>query len=246
MGDLDAALAHAVEHDELVLHYQPIVDVQTAATEGFEALVRWDRPGLGLVPPTEFIPAAEESDLICEVDTWALNEAAEQLAAWDETASRDLTIAVNISGRHVNTPRFRDDVAGALLRSGIDPGRLVLEITETVPVEDDAIENLHALRRLGVSLSLDDFDTGYSSADQLSRLPVDIVKVDRSYLATGTQVLSESFRRMVRTAHDLGLTVVAEGVEHLDQLALLRAEGVRFAQGYALGRPTVPAELDVP
>jgi EAL domain-containing protein (putative c-di-GMP-specific phosphodiesterase class I) len=244
MSDLEAAISDAVEDDELVLVYQPIVDVPTGAVVGFEALVRWDRPGFGRLLPAEFIPVAETSDLICEIDTWVLNAVAAQLAAWNRAAgSRRLTVSVNVSGRHINAPRIRDDVAAALSRGDIDPAQLVLEITETVQVTDLAIENLHAVRRTGVRLSLDDFGTGYSSVGQLARLPVEIVKIDKSYLDASTPTSSQLFLSIVREVQEVGLPVVAEGVENLDQLELLRAAGVSFAQGDVLGRPMIPAEL---
>jgi EAL domain-containing protein (putative c-di-GMP-specific phosphodiesterase class I) len=243
---LRAAISHAVDHDELVLHYQPIIRVRTGVLEGFEALVRWDRPGVGLLPPAEFVPAAEESDLICEIDTWVLNKATEQAAVWNNAhGSRQLTIAVNVSGRHINTLRIRNDVANALLRSGLDPGLLVVEVTETVLVGDfPAVGNLHELRRTGVKLSLDDFGTGHSTIAQLSRLPVDTVKIDRSYLDVRTKTSRERFRSIVNTIRAFGLPVVAEGVEYINQLELLRETGVESAQGFALGRPMTSAEVD--
>jgi EAL domain-containing protein (putative c-di-GMP-specific phosphodiesterase class I) len=245
-SDLDAAISHAVDHDEFVLHYQPIIRVRTGVLVGFEALVRWDRPGAGLLPPAAFIPAAEESDLICEIDTWVLNNATAQAVSWNSTAeSRHLTIAVNVSGRHINAPRIRDDVANALRRSGLDPGLLVVEVTETVLVGDvPAVANLHELRRTGVTLSLDDFGTGHSTVAQLFRLPVDIVKIDRGYLDVSTPTSRERFRSIVSTIRAFGLPVVAEGVEHTDQLELLRETGVESAQGFALGRPMTSAEVE--
>lgn len=246
ISDLEAAISQAIDRDELVLHYQPIVRIRAGVLEGFEALVRWDRPGVGLVPPAEFIPAAEKSDLICEIGAWALNSATEQLAAWSRAVGgRDLTVAVNVSGRHLNASRIRDDVATALRRSGIAPGRLVLEITETTLVGGVlAMNNLHGLRDLGIALSLDDFGAGYNTAEQLARLPVDIVKIDKDYLDVSTATTRELFRSMVDAAHALRVPVVAEGVEHLGQLELLRDTGVEFAQGFALGRPMAPAELE--
>lgn len=247
ISDLEAAISQAIDSDELVLHYQPIVRVRTGVLEGFEALVRWDRPGAGLLPPAEFIPAAERSDLICEIGAWALNSATERLAAWNRAGgARDLTVAVNVSGRHVNASRIRDDVATALRRSGIGPGRLVLEITETTLVSGVlAMKNLRELRNVGVALSLDDFGAGHHTVEQLARLPVDVVKIDKDYLDVRTATTRGLFRSMVDAVHALGLPVVAEGVEHPDQLELLRATGVEFAQGFALGRPLAPAELEV-
>ncbi|PUB25392.1 EAL domain-containing protein (putative c-di-GMP-specific phosphodiesterase class I) [Promicromonospora sp. AC04] len=246
ISDLEAAIAHAVDHNELVLHYQPVIRVRTGTLEGFEALVRWERPGTGLVPPGEFVPAAETSDLICDLDAWVLNRATEQIAAWGHAVGdHDLTFAVNLSGRHINSSRVLDDVATALRRSGVDPGRLVLEITESVPVGDGpAVAHLRELRRLGIALALDDFGTKYSTVEQLTRLPIDIVKIDQSYLDVSTVTTRELFRSMVETIHACGFSVVAEGVEHLEQLELLRVLGVEFAQGFALGRPMTSAELE--
>ena len=245
-SDLELAISHAVHHGELVLHYQPIFRVRTGDLEGFEALVRWDRPGVGLLSPAEFIPTAEQSDLICEIGTWVLSDATERAAVWNRTyGSRRLTIAVNVSGRHINEPRIQDDVANALRRSGLDPSLLVVEITETVLVGGAlALENLRQLRRTGVTLSLDDFGTGHSTVAQLARLPVDIVKIDRSYLDGRTTTSRERFRSMVSTVHAFGLPVVAEGVEHMNQLELLRGTGVEHAQGFALGRPMTSAQVD--
>jgi len=240
----ESAIAHAVEHDELVLHYQPIVAVRTGTLEGYEALVRWETPGVGLLAPGDFIPLAEASDLICDVDSWALNEAARQLAAWNRTNAAKLVMAVNISGRHLNTARILDDVAAVLSGHDIDPGQLILEITETVFVEDGlALQNLHRLRELGVALSLDDLGTGHNSIDQLRRLPVDIVKIDKRYLDVSTPDGRERLAVMVDTCHILGLAVIGEGVESQDQLALLQEFEVESAQGFFLGRPLPAADL---
>jgi EAL domain-containing protein (putative c-di-GMP-specific phosphodiesterase class I) len=241
----ESAIAHAVEHDELVLHYQPIVDVRAGSLEGYEALVRWDSPGAGLLPPGDFIPVAEASDLICDVDTWVLNEAARQLAAWNAAAATSkLVMAVNISGRHLNSARILADVAAALGSHDIDPGQLILEITETVFVEDGLpVQNLHRLRGLGVALSLDDFGTGHHVIDQLRRLPVDIVKIDKGYLDVSTPDARERLAVMVDTCHTLGLAVIGEGVENRDQLALLQEFEVESAQGFLLGRPLPAADL---
>jgi diguanylate cyclase (GGDEF)-like protein len=244
--EIAAALAGAIEHDELVVHYQPIIDLRDGEVEGYEALVRWNRPGEGMLPPDEFIPVAEGSDLICDLDTWVLHQAARQLQAWNrDPASRRMLMAVNISGRHLNTPRIRGDVAAVLAAYDIEPGQLVLEITETVLVDDGpGLETLHELRRQGISLSLDDFGTGYSTVAQMSRLPIDTVKIDRRYLDTGTATARRLFELMVRAAHALDLRVVAEGVEHQDQLDLLLELQIESAQGYLLGAPMTSAELE--
>ena len=244
MTGLEAAIARAVECDEFVLHYQPIVTVRTGDIAAYEALVRWARPGSEMLPPAEFIPVAEVTDLIVRVDTWVINQAARQLAQWNHLAKdRSLVVAVNVSGRHINTPHIRTNVAAALDANDIDPGQLILEITETVVVDGSAVDNLHELRRLGVKLSLDDLGTGHNSIDQLTRLPLDIVKIDRSYLDPAAPSRRRELRQLVDAAHALGLPVCGEGVEQEDQLTLLRELGVESAQGFFLGRPTTAAAV---
>jgi EAL domain-containing protein (putative c-di-GMP-specific phosphodiesterase class I) len=243
-SDLEAAISSAIDHNELVVCYQPIIEVRTGVVQGFEALVRWDRPE-GRVLPGEFIPVAEASDMISELDTWVLRRATDQLAHWNRVAgSRRLLVSVNVSGRHVNAPRFRDDVAAAVLgRGDVDPVQVVIEITETVPVDDAAIATLEELRRAGITFSLDDVGAGHSTLNQVSRLPVDLVKIDRRQLDTGSRKARRRFRTMVAAAHARELLVVAEGVERADQLELLEQAGVEFAQGFALGRPMTPVEV---
>jgi EAL domain-containing protein (putative c-di-GMP-specific phosphodiesterase class I) len=240
----EAEIRSAIENDELTLHYQPILNLRTGAVDAYEALARWQPPGAALRPPSEFVPVAEQSDLICDLDTWVLDEAARQIAVWNRTFPVGPVIAVNVSGGHVNRSRIRDDVTTVLHRHAIEPGQLVLEITETVAVDDgQALDNLHELRRLGVVLSLDDFGAGHSSLDQLSRLPLDSVKIDRSFLDTATPSARATLQQMVRTAHSFGLTVVGEGVERTDQLTLLRSLQVESAQGFLIGPPMPPEAL---
>ncbi len=241
--DIESALAYAITHDELVLHYQPIVDLETGQVDCYEALVRWDRPGRGLVPPDEFLPAAESSDLICELDAWVLRAAIGQLGRWNlERADCALQVAVNISGRHVGQDRILNDVVSALRGETVIPAQLVLEVTETAPVDATAaVDNLVALRALGVVISLDDFGTGYQSIAQLSRLPIDILKIDREFVDTSTATARSVLDLMVRTAHVFGARVIAEGVEKAEQLELVRSLGCEYAQGFYLGRPA-PAE----
>jgi diguanylate cyclase (GGDEF)-like protein len=241
--DTEQALIEAIRLDELVLHYQPIVNLQTSEVDGFEALVRWNRPGLGLLHPAQFLPIAESSDLICDLDAWVLQTAATQLAAWnEERGDRELQMAVNISGRHISRQRIRHDVAAALGVPGIDPGQLVIEVTETALMDGSAAaDNLEVLRDTGVVVSLDDFGTGYQSSTQLLRLPVDLLKIDRQYVDTGSPATRSLLELMVKAAQAFGVRVVAEGVEHQDQLDLVRRLGCEYAQGYYLGMP-VPAE----
>jgi diguanylate cyclase (GGDEF)-like protein len=242
---LEAAVATAIEDDELVVHYQPIVQVATGVVEGYEALVRWNRPGFGLLQPADFIPVAELSDLICAVDSWVLHRAMRQLAIWNvRSGPRELTMAVNISGRHIGRSRIRSDVKNALIAAGIDARQLVLEITETALIDDSqALVNMQDLRDLGVAISIDDFGTGYSSITRLETLPADIVKVDKRFLDRESDSSDKLLRLIVQAAHAFGLPVVAEGVETADQLRVLKEIGCESAQGHFLGWPADPGEL---
>jgi diguanylate cyclase (GGDEF)-like protein len=246
-AELEAAIAAGLAGGEMQLHYQPVMDVATQRLRGYEALVRWFRPGHGMVPPDRFIPVAEGSRLICELDRWVLGEATRQLAAWRAAAplppgTPEPTVAVNISGRHLADRRVVDDVAEALAVSGLPPELLVLEVTETVLVDDPAaIAHLAALRAMGVGIAIDDFGTGYTSIGQLGTMPVDTLKIDRSFIASADTGHRELVSLIIRAAHTFGLTVVAEGVEEPEQLEQLRADACDHAQGYLLHRP-MPAE----
>ncbi|RBY74934.1 GGDEF domain-containing protein [Blastococcus sp. TF02-09] len=238
--DLETALSAGLAAGEFQVHYQPVVALDSGRLDGFEALVRWDRPGSGPVPPSEFIPVAESSTLICDLDRWVLHEATRQLAEWRRTdpAAAGLTVAVNISGRHLADPRVVRDVTDALLASALPPELLVVEVTETVLVnEPAAYGHLVALRELGVAVAIDDFGTGYTSIGQLAGMPVDTLKIDRSFISSGSSGHAELVALMIRAAHTFGLTVVAEGVEEDAQLAWLRDQRCDFAQGYLLSRP---------
>jgi diguanylate cyclase (GGDEF)-like protein len=247
-AELEAAIARGITDGEMQLHYQPVMDVGSDRLIGYEALVRWHRPGHGLVPPDQFIPVAEQSRLISDLDRWVLGEATRQLAEW--RASRpaadgepEPTVAVNISGRHLTDRRVVEDVAGALADSGLPPHLLILEVTETVLVDDPAaIGHLAALREMGVGIAIDDFGTGYTSIGQLRHMPVDTLKIDRSFIASTEEGHRELVALIIRAAHTFGLTVVAEGVEEPDQLDRLRADACDHAQGYLLYRPLPAAD----
>jgi EAL domain-containing protein (putative c-di-GMP-specific phosphodiesterase class I) len=219
--------------------------VTSGEVQGYEALVRWPRPGLGMVPPADFVPMAEQSDLICDLDVWVLRHAVSQLARWNEqTGSRDLVLAVNVSGRHIARTRIVDDVREAISGLRVEASQLVLEITETALVDDPvALTNLADLRRMGVAISIDDFGTGYSSIARLEQFPVDFIKVDRRFLDPSTKSAEKLLRLIVQTAHALDLPAVAEGVETPDQLGLLESIDCEFAQGYHLGRPVEEAQI---
>ena len=243
---VEEGLRHALVADELVLFYQPVVDLVTGRCRSVEALVRWERPGVGLVPPNDFIPVAESSDLICDLGRWALRTALTQLAAFDRDGGpcAGLSVAVNVSGRHLRSSRLLDDVTEALAASGLAPQRLTLEITETVLVEDPvAWGRLEALRAEGVRVAIDDFGTGYTSFGQLARFPVDVLKVDRSFVASDDPRTVELVRLVVGAARSFSLGVVAEGVEEHAQVRALQATGAGTAQGYLFSRPVPAAAL---
>jgi diguanylate cyclase (GGDEF)-like protein len=245
-AEFRVAMGDALTNGELELHYQPVLDVATGDLTGFEALARWRRPGHGLVPPDDFIPLAERSGLIIAIGRWALATATTQLVAWStDPAYARLQIAVNLSGRHIADPGVVGDVHTALAASGLEPGRLVIEITESIAIDNPTtIQHLLDLGDLGVLIALDDFGTGYTSIGQLLHLPVHILKIDRSLISgtneDGTPALDQSARiidLIVEVAHSLGLGVIAEGVEDNAQLARLADAGCESAQGYLFSRP---------
>ncbi len=241
---LMSELSRAIEQHEIVVHYQPQVDVATGAVRGVEALVRWQHPVHGLLPPAAFIPAAERTGLIRPLTLYLLDEVLTQFVAWRE-AGATLRIAANLSARDLLDPSFARHVADLMARHGVDRDSLELELTETMAMVDPArsLEVLQALARLGVDLAIDDFGTGYSSLAHLQRLPVHRLKIDRSFVTS--MVHDEASAAIVRStielARNLGLTVVAEGVEDDVTLMSLREMGCDVAQGFGLGRP-VPAD----
>jgi diguanylate cyclase (GGDEF)-like protein len=243
-ADLEHAMRTGLAAGEFVLHYQPVLDLSTGRVEGYEALIRWQRPGHGLLPPDAFIPAAEQSTLICDIGRWVLKRATRQLAQWRgaDPDAGDLTVAVNISGRHLSSPSIIDDVTDALRESGVPTSALVVEITETVLVERGGTAvHLHALRALGIGISIDDFGTGYTSIGQLQHLPVDTLKIDRSFISSAGPGSAELVELMINAAHAFGLRVVAEGIEDPDQLNTLRQLACDSGQGYLFARPQTAA-----
>jgi diguanylate cyclase (GGDEF)-like protein len=246
-ADIERALTAALVRggEELSLHYQPVTDTVTGSVVGCEALLRWDRPGHGRVPPDAFIPVAEASPLIVDVDLWVLDTATRQLAEWSRHAElRDLTVAVNVSGRHLLGRSLDAHVRDALRRNGADPGHLVLEITETVLLSDlpTAASQLESLRALGIRVAIDDFGTGYTSLATLQQLPIDTIKIDRSFVNRIAEPRDRSLVRMVtELGHQLGVEIVAEGVETGDQRHALADTGCDAIQGFLVCRP-VPAE----
>ncbi|WP_199824797.1 putative bifunctional diguanylate cyclase/phosphodiesterase [Cellulomonas timonensis] len=246
---LQAELRTAVEEGHLRLHFQPVVDVSQpgmARVVGAEALVRWDHPRLGLLSPAAFLPLAEETGQITDIDLWVLEAACGWLAATPAPESGVLHIAVNVAGRTLNDPRFLSTVRGALNRHGLAPRQLVLEIVESRSLADlpGVVERLVELRQLGVRVSLDDFGTGYSTLAWLKNLPVDQIKIDRSFITALPEQASVALvRGVLALAAELGVEVVAEGVELFEQLEALREAECHLVQGYLLGRPEVEPSL---
>ncbi len=244
--DLERALRLALAREEFRLHYQPIVELSRRRVVGFEALLRWDRPGHGLVGPTEFIPVLEQTGLIHSVGEWVLRAACRQARSWRDAGLPAWSVAVNVSAKQLVAPQWADQVAQVLDEFALRPSDLVVELTETALVEPSGAghEALHRLRELGVRVAMDDFGTGYSSLGQLRVLPVDVVKISQGFVrdALAEQVDAAIVQAIITVAHKRGLQVVAEGVETREQLAFLRRRGCDYAQGYLLGRP-VPPEL---
>jgi EAL domain-containing protein (putative c-di-GMP-specific phosphodiesterase class I) len=240
-------LRGAIDSDELVVYYQPIVETAHSTVVGFEALVRWQHPTRGLVSPDQFIPVAEECGLIVPLGARVLETACRQAAAWraDLPAGERLRISVNISPVQFAHPTFIATVASALATTGLDPSDLWLEITETSLPADlaAATTTLQALRDLGVHLALDDFGTGYSSLTQLRKFPVEVLKIDRSFVGgLGSNLEDTAIVAMIiDLANAFGLLVIAEGVETQEQIDELRRLGCTLCQGYYLGRPAPAA-----
>jgi len=228
--------------EQLIVYYQPIVDLATTDLAGFEALVRWDHPQRGLVLPDQFIPLAEQTSLITEIDDYVWMEVCRQAAVWarDYPDNGDRFLSVNVSGRELRHANLAARLNTAIEHAALDPHRLVVELTETFLVSDDraATRTLDDVRALGVRIALDDFGAGYSSLDYLRRLPIDIIKLDRAFTH---ELPGERARLLVaavgQLAKDLGASTEAEGIETLEQLEILRAAGWQLGQGYYFARP---------
>jgi len=249
--NMEQALYGALDRDELVLHYQPIVDLSTGAVAGVEALLRWIHPAWGMVPPDGFISVAEESGLIVPIGAWVLDTACRQHRAWalDTPGGSIDKMAVNLSAKQLDRLDVVAMVERTLRDSGLPPRALTLEITESALMHDidRALRTLEALRDLGISIAIDDFGTGYSSLSHLHKFPIDVLKLDKSFIdgmARGTDGV-EIVSAVIKLAHALQIQVVAEGVEQESQVELLRSMGCDLAQGFHYAAPLPAGELDL-
>jgi diguanylate cyclase (GGDEF)-like protein/PAS domain S-box-containing protein len=244
---LEAELRRAIEHQEFVVYYQPIVKLETGEVIGAEALVRWQHPTRGLVPPLEFIPLAEETGLIVPLGAWILRQACRQLAEWQRLrgGGEPFVMNVNLSSRQLVREAIADEVAAAVDESGIRASWLVLEVTETVLMADPVVAAaaLGHIRDLGVRVALDDFGSGYSSLSHLRRFPIDIVKIDKSFVddVAGDGVESAIARSIINLGRAMQIETVAEGIEADEQAETLRSLGCEYGQGYFFARPLEPS-----
>jgi EAL domain-containing protein (putative c-di-GMP-specific phosphodiesterase class I) len=233
-------LSTILEADQLFLLYQPTIDLATGAFTGVEALLRWRHPVKGIIMPNDFIPALESGGLIVAIGAWVLQEACRQGATWHAQGHR-FSVSVNISGKQLERERIVDDVRDALTASGFDPDKLILELTETTLMHDvdDTISRLAALKSLGVHLAIDDFGTGYSSLAYLRQFPIDILKIDRSFVSgiADTNEAAALVHTLVQLGKTLGLETIAEGIESDEQRRQLVVERVDVGQGFLFARP---------
>jgi len=241
---MECDLRRAIEHDELRLYYQPQVDLSTHQIVGAEALIRWQHPRLGLLPPSEFIPLAEDTGLILPLGEWALRAACRQGGWWRDAGLANLKISVNVSPRQFQQPGFAKTVAQILAETAIDPSTLLLEITETSIMQSagHVVTLLSELKHMGLMVAIDDFGIGYSSLLYLKRLPIDMLKIDRSFVSDATTDPDDAALVMaiITLAHNLRLKVMAEGVETDDQLRFLHLLRCDEAQGYLFGKAATP------
>ncbi|MDN3591574.1 bifunctional diguanylate cyclase/phosphodiesterase [Methylobacterium adhaesivum] len=244
-GHLENDLRHALALSQFHIVYQPIMSLPSDRVVSFEALIRWTHPHRGAVSPTEFIPLAEENGLIVQIGKWVLEQACLEAASWPD----EQHLAVNVSAVQLRSPLLLIHVADALARSGLAPHRLELELTETALVEDghQIAHTLNALRQLGIRIAMDDFGTGYSSFAHLRDLPLDRIKIDRSFVAAALSDKNSLavVKAVIQMGRDMNIPTLAEGVENADQLDLLRKIGCDAVQGYLIGRPALPAEKKI-
>jgi EAL domain-containing protein (putative c-di-GMP-specific phosphodiesterase class I) len=245
---LESDLRRAIGRGELVLHYQPIVRLDSRRVSGAEALIRWDHPHLGILPPACFLGLAEETGTIVPLTTWAVREAFAQVARWDEQDVAIARMAVNLSAHQLREPDFARTIGRIAEDKRIDPRRIELDVPESVLVAGDrrSLDTLHDLKARGFGIAIDDFGIAYSSFSSLQRLPVDRLKIDRAFVRDlGSSEQSAAIVELIISiARRLGLCVTAEGVETAEQLEFLAAHGCDEIQGYYLGEPEPPAVIE--
>nr|WP_320048993.1 GGDEF domain-containing phosphodiesterase [uncultured Desulfuromonas sp.] len=247
--ELEGDLRQALQLGSFVLHYQPKVKIATGEIDGCEALVRWSHPHKGIIPPSDFIPLAEETGLIIDLGSWVLREACRQFKAWQSAGVPPIKIAVNLSARQFLESDFVESIQGILKEFDMDPRWLELELTESMVMQDPdgAVQTLARLKEIGFALSLDDFGTGYSSLNYLRRFPIDCLKIDRSFIldvATDTTAASVA-HSVIGIAHSLGIQAIAEGVETRKQYEFLVMCECDTMQGYLFSRPLPASELAI-
>jgi diguanylate cyclase (GGDEF)-like protein len=245
---LEQSLRKAIQNDELLLHYQPQVDIETGQIIGVEALVRWMHPEFGLIAPSEFIPLAEEIGLICDLGYWIMLSACQQSKAWHESGLPPVVLSVNVSASQFQHHDFLSQVDTVLELSGLEPQWLQLEITESVLVQEveQTVERLNELKRRGIQIAVDDFGTGYSSLSYLKKFSIDVLKIDRVFIRdivhnSNDQAITNA---VIRLAHDLNLKVVAEGVEFQEQLECIKTPQCDAMQGFLFSAPLPPKEME--
>jgi EAL domain-containing protein (putative c-di-GMP-specific phosphodiesterase class I) len=247
--DLLADLRYAIERDELQLEYQPIVDLETRTVSGLETLVRWDHPRRGRIAPSDFIPIAEQSGLIVAIGRWVLLHACAHARHWSRSLPQlvPVTVTVNLSARQLGDEQLLDDVANALRVAGLRRDQLVLELTESTLLanSEETVGILTSLKSLGVRLAIDDFGTGYSSLSYLHRFPVDVLKIDKSFVdgVGGGPGVNALACAVIALGNSLNLRTVAEGIENEQQYAALLALGCKFGQGFLISRPLPPGDV---
>ena len=244
---METNLRKALERNQLSLFYQPKVDISSSMIVGFEALLRWKHPTMGFINPLDFVPVAEDSGLIVPIGEWVLNTAFRQLVQWHKAGFQDLTVSVNLSSAQLSRPGFEDVLQQALLESGLDPAFTEVEITENMAMEniDTAVSVLEKLKYMGVRIAMDDFGTGYSSLSYLRRLPVDTVKIDKSFVREIPDSADDVTiaQTIVAMAQSLKLALIVEGIENVRQLNFFRQLGVHIVQGYLFSKPVQAAEI---
>lgn len=245
--ELEQELRKGIENNQFVLHYQPVVDMLEGRSVGAEALIRWQHPERGMIPPAQFIPAAERSGMIDQIGLWVMQAACEQLGRWNAEGLEPLKLAINLSAGQFLDPRLRDIVSDVLNNSAVSPGQLEIELTESAAMVDHDYtrRTFGKLKDLGVSIAIDDFGTGYASMSQLRKLPFDKLKIDREFVAN-VDTTSESqaiCNAMITLANGLGLKVLAEGTERPEEVRYLSERGCNLFQGYYFARPVSAAQF---